>query len=363
LRYLLNTLLYPPKELGLTPANTVAVLYLDPSNGASSLAGHVTLQIADANVDLDYHDNGADMLQHRHISVGLYGHKEDPQHYLAAVGELMRQFQQLNMTMPMIACLPSLERELERGLDAAVLQSVSRLVEADHICFLHYGAQYTIEMMTMLLATKKQDAAFWEMETLVDSRLPQKISATIKRHRALQNYFHGRKGSFDGLSMSSHKPYEISYDDQDGDIAGCFMFGDVPLNHPLMMSRILNGSIIAIVECEEFDREVFTLGVDDGIPYMADTSSEFLLKSQSVGFGLVQGIDRDQKILRICTPRAVAQKLSHISPRSILLIHGVADSPVWAYQEDLQAGLEPCYIGKARRGMQVVKSRRFKKKI
>jgi polynucleotide 5'-hydroxyl-kinase GRC3/NOL9 len=364
-QYLLRTLLHPPKELNLTPARSVAVLYLDPSNGASGLSGHVSLQVADSETDLGSSDYPKEMLKHRHVPVGLFGHKEDPQHFLAATRELIHELQDLNMTMPLIACLPSVERESERGMSAPVLQSLLQLIDADHLCFLHHGSQHTIEIMQTLLATKRQDAALWEMESLHDSRITPTIPAASKRGEALWTYFHKNESHFEGLSMSSHKPYAISYDiedsDQASDIAGCFVFGDLPSNHSFMMSRLLNGSVVAIAECQD-PVGFMTIGKEDGIPHCADSGAKFLLQARSLGYGLIRGIAHEQKVMQIITPETVTKMLSETDPKKILLVHGVADSPGWAYREDLYAGMNASYLGKAQKGMQTVKSRRFKKK-
>lgn len=360
------TLLSPPPELDLTPTKAVAILHLDSSRVTNGLVGHVTLQVVERAREIAPHDFTSSIRQERNVPVGLFGQKENSRHFLAAIGELLRDFQQLSITMPMIVCCPSVERESEQGIDTRTLQKLTSLIEADHICFLHHGAQYTTDVINMLLQTKRTDATVWGLETLLNSRLPPTVSAGARRSRALQSYFHGGLASSNTLPLSSHRPYVISYDqgttDHAPDVAGCFVFGDLPSNHPFMLSRILNGSMVAITNCKRRSSSEISIGEGDRIPYFASHDPSMLLQAGSIGFGLIRSIDHERGIMFIITPDDVAKQLEHVPAEDIILVHGVTDGAGWAYQEDLNGSLEPCYLSRARKGMQTVKSRRFKKK-
>ena len=356
--FLANTLLQPPPELDLTAVKSVAMMYLDPSRGMDGLAGHVVLRIL-------HHAHETDGLgfpiltdHERSIAVGLYGQKEDPQHYGNAVSELLEEFQRRRTTMPLIILCPSAERESERGVDTKTLIHILQQTIPNHICFPYSGSQQSIIALDAIFQAKQPSTAVWELDTLLDtpSTVASAISAGARRAREQQAYF-----GAESLAIGLHKSYAISYEET-SDLRGVFVFGDLPPNHECMMSRLLDQSIVAITVCPAQEALPITLGQGDHVPFLEDCDTGILLRSHTIGFGFVQNVDHKQKLFQIVTPESVAQQLENIPAEQILLVHGVASSPNWAFVQNQKAGLETAYLGRARKGMQTIKSRRFKKK-
>jgi hypothetical protein len=381
-RYLINTLLNPPEELGLEPLKSVALLHLDPTKPGYGQPGHLTLlkiksplRTADEMSPTSMIQAGVDML--RSIPVGFSCQKEDSSHFLSATKELLSVFGQLNVTTPLIISCPSFDRESDRGMDMRTTQKLTNLLTADYICCLAYKASHTAEALLAVTQAIQDHAAMWEMKALSDLRLSPTSSLEDVWSRALQDCFHSHVStdgsmSLDDMSLSLRKPYAISYTSsaQDGsqDISGAFIFGDLPPNHPFMVSRILNGSVVAIVICEGQNNDNrIAIGEGDRIPYFinddgASPNPSMLLRGNNVGLGLIRSIDCEHGIMYIITHEHVAKRLENVPSKEIVLVHGIVDCPGWAYRDDLRAGMRPCYLGKAKKGMQTVKSRRFKKK-
>ena len=363
-RFVAKTLLYPPAELGFTPSKSLAMLHLDPSRGVEGLVGHVSLQVVDRNPNSNTFDDRSSKRHERNIPVGLFGQKEDERHFTGAVAELLREFQQLSNTIPMIVCCPSLERESERGIHSHTLQSILHNVDPHHICFVHNGTQSSSIMFDAVTQMKQPNAAIWELETILDGPHVAANAADVGQAQALRSYFGDGDAAWDTSTLSSRKPFAISYDDNEGtsDVGGIFIFGDVPPNHPFMVSRLLNCSVVAITVCSELETTDMIIGDSDKMPYLANRGPSCLLRANTIGLGFVRSIDTESRLMHIVTPDNVAKQLESTPAEHIFLVHGVARSPTWALVGESRAGLEPAYLGKARKGMQTIKSRRFKRK-
>ncbi|KIW00400.1 uncharacterized protein PV09_08109 [Verruconis gallopava] len=373
-KYLINSLLAPPESLALQPFKSVAVLDLDPTRATYGPPGHVALFMV--NEPLNEPSGFIEVMKtvQRCIPVGLYGQREDPGHFHVAVNELLRSFQQLHTSMPLLIFCPSFERESDRGMDRRTLQALIRTAQANHICCISSKASHVAEAVEAINQSKGPDSTTWEMETL-DARAQMTIAQ--RRSKALRDYFHGslessRPDIAGCRSLGHYKPYAISYIQTDGgqtkDILGCFVFGDLPPNHSLMMSRILNGSVVSIaILHNDTEPDQLEIGQTDHIPYFVATDGSnpnpsMLRRANTIGFGLIHSIQRDFGVMYIIAPDHVARRVAEAPPERVILVHGVADSPDWAYADDLEFGSEPCYIGKARKGMRTLKSRRFKKR-
>jgi hypothetical protein len=369
-QYLIDTLLQPPAELGFTSLKSVARLDLDPTFG---FPGHLTLTLV--SVDHSSSPPTEKTTEIRSIPVGLCGQKEDAHHFLSAAKELLCTFQQLHSTMALLIICPSFQREAESGMDGRATQKLMNLLRAEHICCMGLRSSQAAEVVETVRQAGGGIGTFWDLEALPESHFvrDEQVGTTVT-----QRYFHSRISihgtrARDDLPISHRKPYGIRYSEIDHkhkkDINGVFILGDLPPNHPFMVSRVLNGSIVAImIYDDEKHANVITASESDKIPYFTSLDGgnpdpTVLLQGNSIGLGLVRNIDHERGVIYIVTPEHVTRQIEALSAENIVLVHGVADSPGWAYREDLEAGQEPCYLGRVRKGMQILKSRRFKKKV
>jgi hypothetical protein len=380
-KYLINSLMKPPEELGLTPLKSVAVMHLDPTKPEFGLPGHVTmLKIDPLLQSLDAFGSGKSYPAFheqtlRSIPVGVYGQKEDATLFLSAVEELLQVFHELHSPMPLLIYCPSFERESEQGMDHRTSQRLIRLLDAEHIFSLAHRTAHIAEAVEMVRKAK-EGGTIWELEALAESRGLSPFAAEDVRDVALQYYFHPQtlgigSTSREGLTMRQRKPYALSYlvgdVGHDQHICGVFVLGDLPPNHPLMIRRILNGAVVGLlIFGGHHGGNIISTSEEDRIPYFTHQNGgnpdpSVLLQGNSIGLGLIRDIDHERGIMHIITPKQVAEKLHDVPAQNVMLVHGVAASPRWAYREDLEAGIAPCYLGKTRKGMQTVKSRRFKK--
>lgn len=381
-RYLINTLLRPPEELGLKPLTSIAVMDLDPTKPIFGLPGHLTLNIlsfpASDAVTRGSHESNLQAAAEaiRSIPLSFRGQKEDPTFFLAAVEVLTQAFLALHTSMPLIVCCPSFERESDRGMNLRTTQRLTTLLNTEHICVLAHKSSQTSEVID-LMRTSGGSSVCWELETITSLRTQPFISAENVSDITLQDYFHSHMSSvgstiMDDLPISQRKPFAISYKasehGQVQDIRGVLVLGDLPPDHEFMTSRILNGSLVSVVSSnDQLGENLISRCAGDQMPLFrhrtgGNPDPSILLQGNSIGFGLVVRVDHDHQLLYIVTPRHVAEALKHVPSSEIILVHGTVGSPHWAHREDMVCGLTPFYLAKARRGMQTVKSRRFRKK-
>lgn len=395
-RVLLSSILAPPEGLGFQPGEAVALLDLDPTKCEFSLPGHISLSMMRIPTELSTSSFNPLSKAVQSHAIGLDGHQEDPGSFLAAMNQLLQTYQKLSENsahiLPLLICCPSFERESEGGMDSRLTANLIRLLNATNICCLAYKSLQQSQNIDIIREAKQKLTVLWELDTQNPTRTAPLHSPEELRSLCLRKYFHKRGGSrsryLASVPLTHQKPYIINYSQGSSNIGGVFLFGEVPPMYSGMLSRILNGSIVAItVLNDDYEyNDTILRGQGDKIPYFdpgVEETPEPLdpAQSESVGLGLVRSIDPKTQQFHIIMPQDVASRLASIDADRIVLVHGVADSPGWAYRDCEQtrrtnsmAEMElfelgkqyrdamPLYLGKAKKGMQVVKSRRFKKK-
>lgn len=276
-------------------------------------------------------------------AIRLNGHKEDMEHYLDAARDLLQKYHSLNhasnKNIPLIV-------NCAFWFQASGYYLTTNLTETlkpSHVLCFASGPVKVLQWVQKAAGSTK-----------VEILPPQPFLSTNKSSRTaaevnemhLLSYFHsehsGKKSAkWSAVPLAHLRPFNISYGEKSSEFAGVFIFGEVPVMYPNMLSTLLNGSIVSLVAVEDasaFKNRKTLRGKDDEIPYFTVgprgyTNPFDACKSRVIGLGLIRGIDTKAQTMQIITP-VPAKQIAAVPWDQLVLAFGGFESPGWAYMEE-----------------------------
>jgi polynucleotide 5'-hydroxyl-kinase GRC3/NOL9 len=276
-------------------------------------------------------------------AIRLNGHKEDMEHYLEAVRDLLQQYHSLlaesSKDIPLIAKCPFWFQA--SGYDLTV--NLTGTLKPSHVlCFASGPAK--------ILQWVQKAAASTQIEVLppqpfLNINKSPRTTAEIHEMQML-SYFHSESFEkkavrWNAIPLAHQRPFDVSYAEGSCDFASVFIFGEVPIMYPNMLSTLLNGSIVSLLTVEDTsvfeNREAFR-GEGDGIPYSTVGPRGYTIpfdprKSRVIGLGLIRGIDTKAQTMQVITP-VPAKKIAEVRWNRLVLAFGAFETPGWAYLEE-----------------------------
>jgi polynucleotide 5'-hydroxyl-kinase GRC3/NOL9 len=348
-RLLVNNWLSAPRSS--KRVTSVAMLDLDPNKPEKSPPGQISLTILrkpvlDPSFARTAVNHASEQIVRAH-TIGLNGYRENTSHYLEAVADLTERYrteakgmsvEQLS-DFPLIVVCPAWYQG--SGVDLNV--SLSRAIRPSHLACVG-------ESSPKVMNALQEAAGDAEIQVLqpqpYQSTRPSRTTLELHEMQLL-SYFHSGQNSnrdliWDPTPLSSRRPYHVSYDEESCEFAGIFIFGEIPVMYPKMLSTLLNGSLVSIIAIEDasaFKDTTICRGEGDNIPYFLAGPKGYTTpfdpkKSSVVGVALIRGIDSTDQTLQILTP-IPAQKIAEIAHERLVLAFGALDCPGWAYTEDM----------------------------
>ncbi|KAF2399740.1 hypothetical protein EJ06DRAFT_549225 [Trichodelitschia bisporula] len=328
---------------------TIAILDLDPSKQEFAPPGQISLVLLREPVlcpHFAHPSTSSKALQVvRAHAIGLRGYRESQTHFLDAVKDLINHHSVLSQeaaryseAIPLVARCPT----WYQGFASELNEELTKALNPSVVVCLAQGQ--TKAAMDIMKSTKDKRVELLPPQPFQTHRPPR--PAAEMREMQLISYFHAKPAEvlqWDAVPLTRQRPLVVSWGDQwnltKHDIAGVFIFGEVPPKHHRMMEKLLNGSLVSIivVTCDGAlsGRRV----VCDDIPYFLDDSEGYATPldpkmSRVIGLALVRGIDNHAKQLHLVTP-IPGHVLRDIPPGHIVLGFGALECPGWAYTEDV----------------------------
>ncbi|QDS71458.1 hypothetical protein FKW77_003926 [Venturia effusa] len=340
-----NSLLTNPRASKNPP--TVAYLDLDQNKQEYGPPGQISLVVVKhpnlkPRFTRSMFDDGGNKVLRAH-AIRLNGHKEDMEHYLNAVHDLLQHYRALNTTINQGATLivncPFWFQA--SGYDLTV--NLTRTLKPSQVLCFASGPAKVIDWIQNAAATapveKLSPQPFFSV-----NKSPHTAAEVNEMH--ILSYFHSESSKkkaprWHALPLAHRRPFDVSYREGNSDFAGIFIFGEVPVMYPNMLSTLLNGSLVSILAVEDtsiLDTRKVMRGEDDCIPYFAVGPRGYSIpfepsKSHVIGLGLIRGIDSQAQRLQIVTP-VPARQIAEIPSHRLVLAFGGFESPGWAYLEE-----------------------------
>lgn len=285
--------------------------------------------------------------------------KDDPDHYLACVHELMAAVtarQKRKGTCPLLvnSC------GWVSGLGATVLTDLFDIIQVSDAIVID-GIE---PALTETIRAKCRSCFALPRAPRVQSlRSPAEL-------RAMQTlaYFHSQQDvkssmKWTNKALNTMHPLIVKYDGPAAGITAIASYGQtVPSK---FLAEVLDGSIVALVTCENDEalRQALSASLLDGasaqaeaadsepsgldlirrtpeqLPYIPSHRTGYLRPleprhSSCAGLALVRGIDTERRELHLVTPMHESQ-IAEIMRKPLILVRGSFDAPEWAYLEDL----------------------------
>ncbi|KAF2429502.1 hypothetical protein EJ08DRAFT_661623 [Tothia fuscella] len=332
----------------------VAVLDINPNKSEHSLPGQISLVVtrvptlspACARPQSNYLETKII----RSHAIGLDGFRENREHYLEAVKDLLNCYKclsegdtlgfDISPDLPLIIACPAWYQG--SGMDLNV--SLTQVIRPSHIICLGESSPKAMGAL--------QNAAGVIPLPILQPQPYQTIrpTRTLSELRDMQllSYFHSNlyeEGAihWEENPLTTRKPYIVSYKRGESDFAAIFIFGEVPVMYPNMLSTLLNGSLVSIIVMSEKDTKFIDLktyrGEGDSIPYFPTGPKGYTTPfnpstSSVIGVALIRSIDAEAQTLHILTPISM-DVLARIPKERLVLAFGALECPGWAYTEDL----------------------------
>jgi polynucleotide 5'-hydroxyl-kinase GRC3/NOL9 len=330
----------------------VAMLDLDPNKPENSPPGQISLTvfrkpILEPPFARPLAKQGYYRLVRAH-AIGFDGYKENSAHYMNAVVDLIEHYRtlikddslELNGTTkcPLVVLCPAWHQG--SGVDLNV--GLMRTIKPSRIFCLGEGSPKAMDAL--------QGAAGGTQIQVIQPQ-PQPSSRAARtpselREMQLLSYFHS-EAEFNEVTiwnstpLSSRRPYQVSYSAERCDLAGIFIFGEVPVMYPNMLSTLLNGSLVSLVAVEDesvFEDTEVCRGHGDNIPYFTAGPKGYTdpfdpRKSSVFGVALVRGINSAEQTFQVLTP-VPPETIANIAHKRLVLTFGSLECPGWAYTEE-----------------------------
>jgi polynucleotide 5'-hydroxyl-kinase GRC3/NOL9 len=341
----MNTLLTSPRSSNRP--RSVAFIDLDQNKQEFSPPGQISLvlikqPLLEPNFARSARGEDGNRIIRAH-AIGLNGHKEDMAHYLEAVRDLLQHYQSLAdegpHDLPLVVNCPAWYQG--SGTDLTI--SLTEILDTSHVlCFAQGPAK--------VLQGIQNAAGSMQIETLPPQPFlnTRSIRTAADMHEMqMLSYYHsesdGRgRANWDATPLAHRRPFHASYGEKSCEFAGIFIFGEVPVMYPSMLSTLLNGSIVSLIAVEDAsalrDREVLR-GEGDNIPYFTAGSKGYTMpfdpqKSRVIGLALIRGIDAMTQTMQIITP-VPGKQVAEVPWDQLVLAFGALECPGWAYLEEI----------------------------
>jgi polynucleotide 5'-hydroxyl-kinase GRC3/NOL9 len=283
-------------------------------------------------------------------TIGLNGYKENTQHYMHAVADLTDRYRtevkgklvERLCDLPLVVICPAWYQG--SGIDLNI--SLSRMIRPSHLACV--GESSSKAMKALQEAVGETQIHVLQPQPYQSTR-PARTTSELHEMQLL-SYFHSEKDSsgliiWNTTPLSSRRPYHVSYSVERCEFAGIFVFGEVPVMYPKMLSTLLNGSLVSIIAIEDasaFNDTKISRGEGDNIPYFNAGPKGYTTpfdpkKSSAIGVALIRGINSADQTLQILTP-IPAQIIAEIAHERLVLAFGSLECPGWAYTEDMYYG-------------------------
>lgn len=276
-------------------------------------------------------------------AIRLNGHKEDMEHYLDAVRDLLQYYHSLNQGLDQGAALivncPFWFQA--SGYDLTV--NLTETLKPSHVLCFASGPAKVLNWVQKAAATASLEML--PPQPFFNINKSPRTAAEVNEMHIL-SYFHSESSEkkapkWNALPLAHQRPFDVSYEERSADFVGVFIFGEVPVMYPNMLSTLLNGSLVSILAIEDasaLDNRKVLRGEDDGIPYFTVGPRGYSVpfeprKSRSIGLGLIRGIDSKAQTMQIVTP-VPAKQIAEIPSDRLVLAFGGFESPGWAYLEE-----------------------------
>jgi polynucleotide 5'-hydroxyl-kinase GRC3/NOL9 len=277
-------------------------------------------------------------------AIGFDGFKENSAHYMDAVVDLVEHYRKLinnksgTNGCPLIVICPAWHQG--SGVDLNV--DLMRTIKPSHTVCLGPGSSKAMDALQGAAgATQIQVIQPQPYQSSRAARTPSEL-----REMQLLSYFHSGPESnelmvWNSTPLSSRRPYHVSYSAERCDLAGIFIFGEVPVMYPNMLSTLLNGSLMSIVAAEDasvYENTNVCRGHGDNIPYFTAGPKGYTnpfdpKKSSVIGVALIRGINPTDQTFQVLTP-VPPETLAKIAHKLLVLAFGSLECPGWAYTED-----------------------------
>jgi polynucleotide 5'-hydroxyl-kinase GRC3/NOL9 len=276
-------------------------------------------------------------------AIRLNGHKEDMEHYLEAVRDLLHQHKSLlansSKDIPLIANCPFWFQA--SGYDLTV--NLTKTLKPSHMLCFASGPAKVLQWVQK--AAGPTSVEILPAQPFLNvNKSPRTLAEVQEMH--MLSYFHSESGEkksarWNALPLAHQRPFDVSYGEKNSEIAGVFIFGEVPSMYPNMLSTLLNGSIVSLLAIEDalaFENRTVRRGEDDGIPYLTVGPRGYTIpfdprRSRVIGLGLIRGIDTEAQTMQIVTP-VPAKQIAEVPWNRLVLAFGAFESPGWAYLEE-----------------------------
>ena len=393
-RYLLNHLLSPAPqpETGYSNTDGVAFLDLDPGQPEFSPMGqiylaHLNSPILGPPFTHPSLDNSADGTVIRAHHIGATSPKEDPDHYVLAVMDLMDRYRALQATYPQCPLIVNYPGWIF-GLGLEVATWAVRSLGLSNVVYMSdKGPSEVVEPLALaahdakipLIALRSQPTDF-----------VTRSSAQL-RSMQMQSYFHMSRASeirdpfWSDTPTSRTQPFLVDYAGPRQGIRGIMVMGSQI--SPDLLHDVLDGAVVGVIAAEtpnpimgqatipgpstdhvqesetpedemDFNGEVPDANMFDQSPPSLEsniirTAAEDLpylfagagscnpldpKASHSLGLALVRAINIPSRKLELVTPIPTAKIRNAIEQgHGIILARGQLDNPNWAISEEYYA--------------------------
>lgn len=277
-------------------------------------------------------------------AIRLNGHKEDMEHYLDAVCDLLQHYHSLNRGIDQCAALivncPFWFQA--SGYDLTV--NLTKTLKPSHVLCFASGPAKVLDWVQKAASTAS-------LETLPPqpffniNKSPRTAAEVNEMH--ILSYFHSDGSektvpTWTAVPLAHQRPFDVSYRETSADFAGVLIFGEVPVMYPNMLSTLLNGSLVSIQVIEDaslLGKQKVLFGDDDRIPHFTVGPRGYSVpfepsKSRTIGLGLIRGINTQAQTMQIVTP-VPAKQIAKIPSNRLVLAFGGFESPGWAYLEEM----------------------------
>ncbi|TLD19378.1 Pre-mRNA cleavage complex II Clp1 [Venturia nashicola] len=343
---LINSLLTGPRAV--KKSRPVAYLDLDQNKQEYGPPGQISLVLVkQPNLKPRFarstFNDGENKVVRAH-AIRLDGHKEDMKHFLDAASDLMHHYHSWskgeNQAAALIVNCPIWFQA--SGYDLTV--NLTETLKPSHIMCFASGPAKVLNWVHKAAGTASLEILPPQPYFNIN-KSPRTAAEVNEMH--MVSYFHSdsseqKAAKWNALPLSHQRPFDVSYGEKGADFAGVFIFGEVPVMYPNMLSTLLNGSIVSIVAIEEAsllnNREVLR-GEDDRIPFFTVGPRGYTIpfeprKSRTLGLGLIRGINAKAQTMQIVTP-VPAKQMAEIASDRLVLAFGGFESPGWAYLEEM----------------------------
>ncbi|KAF2144519.1 uncharacterized protein K452DRAFT_306341 [Aplosporella prunicola CBS 121167] len=355
-RMLLNRMFTVDRDVLKADDHSVFLLDIDPGQPEYAPPGQVSL------IELQQpvlgpplvHPSANTGLHQRTIRshfIGANSPKDNPEHYVDCVLDLMKTYQKHIDADATYGPLVINSAGWTVGTGLTILLQLLEQLDITDVVYTTEEAGRTLDALSKASTTKK---ARMHILTAQPSG-PNAAGRTAAEFRDMQmmSYFHlgapKQRDPFqtwDATPLSGRRPYVLQYGENGCDFLGIMALGEAVT--PCTLSNILNGAIIGIAVLDAESETVLAASgldiartPDENLPYLVSRDGKGQMEPldprtcRLIGLALVRSIDVKTQTLHIISPNANDHLIEELRPERTVLMLGNLDTPGWAYLEDL----------------------------